>query len=75
MTAIAERIREELAGLSLEERAEMAGFLIQSLDAETGKDDAAWEMELERRAEEIRSGKEPGISGDEVFAELSAKHR
>jgi hypothetical protein len=58
MNAAAEKIRPELASLSDAGRAESAHFLSQSLDrgvyvgAET-----AWDSELLRRAEEIRSGR------------------
>lgn len=46
-------------------------------DANHGSDndaEAAWDAELERRAGEIKSGRESGESTDQVFSELRAKH-
>jgi hypothetical protein len=47
MTETAERLKFELSRLSLRERAELAQFLIRSLDEEVEADaEAAWEAEL-----------------------------
>jgi putative addiction module component (TIGR02574 family) len=68
-------MRTELSTLTEAERADLARFLIQSLDARADKDAAtAWDAELERRAGEIKSGHESGESADKVFSELRAKH-
>ena len=68
-------MRTELATLTEAERADLARFLIQSLDSESDKDaEAAWDAVLERRAGEIKSGRESGESADKVFSELRAKH-
>ena len=72
MSATAEKLREELAGLSFEDRTELAHFLFDTLGPD---EDLAWEAELDRRDEEILSGKEPGISGDQVFAELKSRYQ
>ena len=75
VSATAEKIRTELAGLNTAERAELAHFLIQSLDQGVDADaEAAWEAELARRAEEIRSGRAVGIPAEKVFSELRAKY-
>ena len=75
MSAAAEKIRGELVTLSPEERAELAHFLISSLDGAADADaEQAWDAELSRRAEEIRSGTATGLPAEEVFAELRAKH-
>ena len=75
MTDIAERLKPELAGLSAQDRAALASFLIRSLDeAEDADAEAAWDAELARRAEDIKSGKAIGIPADQVFADLSEKY-
>jgi putative addiction module component (TIGR02574 family) len=75
MSLTAEKMRTELATLTEAERADLARFLIESLDSGSDKDaEAAWEAELERRAGEIRNGRESGESAGKVFSELRAKH-
>lgn len=75
MSAIAERLRMELTTLDEAERAELARFLIRSLDHGSDADaDSAWNTELERRAEEIKSGNAIGEPAEKVFSELRAKH-
>ena len=39
-----------------------------------GDAEAAWAAELEHRASEINSGREPGESADKVFSDLRADH-
>ena len=75
MSATAERLKTELASLALEERAELAHFLIESLDEEADDDsEAAFNAELARRGAEIRSGQAIGEPADKVIAELREKY-
>jgi putative addiction module component (TIGR02574 family) len=75
MSATAERIRTEIVALSDSERAELALFLIRSLDQGADEDaEEAWDPELARRAEEIKNGQALGESADRVFSELRAKY-
>ena len=77
MSAIAERLRMELNTLDEAERAELARFLLQSLDHGSNEDedaDFAWNTELERRAEQIRSGNAIGEPAEKVFSELREKY-
>jgi putative addiction module component (TIGR02574 family) len=75
MSAMAEQLRGKLAGLSEADRAELALFLIHSLDHGTDIDaEAAWDTELQKREEEIRSGRATGEPAKEVFSELRKKH-
>jgi putative addiction module component (TIGR02574 family) len=75
MTQAAERLKTELAQLPTEDRAELAHFLLTTLDEGEDEDaEAAWDAELARRAEEIRSGKAVGEPMEKVFSELRAKH-
>ena len=73
MTETTERLKTQLSQLTIQERAELAHFLIHSLDE--GVDaEAAWEAELVRRMDEIRSGKAIGEPADKVFTELRKKY-
>ncbi|MGH8071936.1 MAG: addiction module protein [Candidatus Entotheonellia bacterium] len=75
MTETAEQLKAQLSQLSMQERAELAHFLIHSLDEGVDADaEAAWDVELARRMEEIRSGKAIGEPVDKVFAELRKKY-
>ncbi len=71
MAALAEEWKSPLANLPSDDRAELAGFLLESLPHEDAniKDDA-WEGELNRRLEAIESGTVMPIPADEVLAEL-----
>lgn len=72
----AERIRNEAAALSSEERAELAHFLLQSLDpTENSEFQAEWDEELERRADEIRSGLVAGIPAEQAFEQLRSRFK
>ncbi len=71
MTEIAERLRTELAVLDSEDRADLAYFLLQSLDEEVDPSiEVAWDAELDRRIADIESGNVKGIACDEVLSEL-----
>jgi putative addiction module component (TIGR02574 family) len=75
MTEAGEKLKAQLSQLSMQERAELAHFLIHSLDEGVDADaEAAWDAELVRRMEEIRSGKTVGEPADKVFAELRKKY-
>ena len=74
MTATMEQLKEQLERLPSHERAELAHFLLCSLEQEAEADvDAAWEAELARRVADIQSGKVVGIPAAQVFAELRAQ--
>jgi putative addiction module component (TIGR02574 family) len=75
MSAKAERLKSELAALTPEDRAELARFLVESLDeGEQQGVEAAWDAELRRRAEEIESGLVAGEPAEKVLRELRAKY-
>lgn len=74
MTAVAEKLKTELSQLPESDRAELAHFLLRSLDEQDDADaEAAWEAELGRRAKEIRSGSATGQPAEKVMAELREK--
>ena len=75
MAGDVERLKLELQRLSDKERAELAHFLLRSLDEGEDTDAAdAWDAELARRAAEIESGKVVGKPAAQVFAELREKY-
>ncbi len=71
MTNSMAEILSRVESLSLHERAELAYALVCSLgpDDEQGISEA-WDAELTRRVEEIRSGAARGKPAEQVFAEL-----
>ena len=74
MTETMEQLKGQLERLPRQERAELAHFLLCSLEQEADADvDAAWEAELARRMADMQSGKVVGISAAQVFDELRAQ--
>ncbi len=72
-----EQIKEQLRMLPAEQRAELAQFLLHSLDE--GEEDeavveAVWRAEIARRVADIEARKVVGIPADEVFARLREKY-
>lgn len=69
-----DQLKATLAGLPSADRAELAHYLLDSLD--TAEDDAssAWHDELNRRVEEIRNGKAVGTPLEVVIAELRERY-
>ena len=75
MSKVAEKLKGQLVRLSHRERAELAQFLIHSLDDKADADaEAEWDEELARRAKDIKSGKAVGEPAKNVLAELREKH-
>ena len=74
MTQTVERLKAEVGILSGPERAELAYFLLTSLEPEEEGIDAAWRSEIARRVTEIRGGTAKGRPVEEVLAELRVRH-
>jgi putative addiction module component (TIGR02574 family) len=75
MSQTTEQLRAELAKLPMQQRAELASFLISSLDAEwDAETEAAWDAELARREEEVLAGRAKGEQSNIVFAKLLKKY-
>jgi putative addiction module component (TIGR02574 family) len=75
MARTTEELRVQIAKLPLEERVELAQFLINSLDAGwDAETEAAWDAELARRGDEIISGEAKGEPSRSVFTKLRAKY-
>jgi len=75
MSGSIEDVKSELLQLPTDQRAELAHFLIQSLDEGTEADvEAAWDAELARRMGEIDRGEAHGEPAETVFARLRENH-
>ncbi|OUL23342.1 addiction module protein [Nostoc sp. 106C] len=75
MTETAEKLKLQLSQLSVQDRAELAHFLIQSLDEDTDDDvEAAWDTEITKRLDDIHHGTAIGEPSEQVFSELREKY-
>jgi putative addiction module component (TIGR02574 family) len=64
-------LKNAAAGLSLDERAELAQFLLRSLDDQQEEGaQAEWLALAERRMAEVRAGKVVGIPAENVLNDL-----
>jgi putative addiction module component (TIGR02574 family) len=67
MTQEAHELLQKALALPENERAELAGNLISSLDTAVDPDvDAAWQDEVSRRAREVQSGEVKTVPWEEV---------
>ncbi len=64
------QLKSQLEQLSARDKAELASFLLGSLEPEEEGVALAWDREIAHRVDEIRSGHAVGVPADEVFAEL-----
>jgi putative addiction module component (TIGR02574 family) len=71
MSRTGQEVLHEALQLGLLERAELAAELLASLDGEPDEDiEAAWAVEVERRAARARSGEDAGKPWAEVREQL-----
>jgi putative addiction module component (TIGR02574 family) len=67
MTQEAQELLKKALALPEKERADLAGSLIDSLDSTVDENaEAAWQEEIARRLEEVRSGKVKTTSWEDV---------
>lgn len=74
MTEAVEQLKSQVSTLSAAERAELAYFLLASLEPEEEGAEEAWRKEIARRITEIRSGQAIGRPIEEVLAELRERY-
>ena len=74
MTEAVELLKSQAGALSAAERAELAYFLLTSLEPQEEGVEEAWRAEVARRVAEIRSGRAAGRPVDEVLAELRERY-
>ena len=75
LTPQVSELLEKALELSIQERGLLASRLIESLDdgpIDEGVE-AAWEGEIQRRVEDIRSGRVKTIPGEQVLRELAVE--
>ena len=71
MNSILAELEQRATQLPAEDRAQLALFLLQSLEsADEGDIDEAWRVESERRLAQIDSGEARSVPGDEVFTRV-----
>ena len=77
MTPQVSELLEKALTLSTEERGLLIDRLVESLDDEPADEgvEAAWDAEIKRRVEEVRSGKAKTIPGEQVLRRLKARLR
>lgn len=75
MSSLLQEVASKAHNLSPGERSELAHDLIASLDETIDAEfEEAWDAEIERRVQEIRSGKAKGRPAEEILAEIRAKY-
>jgi putative addiction module component (TIGR02574 family) len=74
MTEAVRQLKSLADLLSAPERAELAYFLLSSLETEEEGAEEAWRTEVARRVAEIRSGSAVGRPAEEVLAELRERY-
>jgi putative addiction module component (TIGR02574 family) len=75
MAQTMESLKDQLAQLPENQRAELAQFLLHTLNGHDDiEDEEAWIAEMDRRAEEIKSGKDVCEPVEKVIAELRKKY-
>jgi putative addiction module component (TIGR02574 family) len=74
MTPTLQELKDASATLPPTQRAELAHFLLQSLDPDEDGWAEAWQEELSHRLNDIRSSKVVGVPTDEVLKQLRERH-
>lgn len=74
MTALAEKIYNEVLDLPTEDRLSLLDRLLHVSNLPTQADiDQAWSAEIERREQQIENGTATLIPAEEVFAKINAR--
>jgi putative addiction module component (TIGR02574 family) len=74
MTPTLQDLKNAASGLPAPQRAELAHFLLRSLEPEEDGWAEAWAHELARRLQEIRAGQLVGVPAEEVLARLRERY-
>ncbi|MBV9497034.1 MAG: addiction module protein [Acidobacteria bacterium] len=76
MTRAVEELYERATSLSVEDRAELAGRLLESIEEASDEDlESAWADEIRRRMADFRAGRVKLIPWTEVRAKLHRRDR
>jgi putative addiction module component (TIGR02574 family) len=74
MIGAIDHLKSQANDLTTAERAELAYYLLASLEPEDDDATEAWRVEIARRMADIRSGKAIGRPAEEVIKEMREKH-
>ncbi len=74
MAETVEQMKTRAGELSGTDRAELAYYLLSTLEPEEEGVEEAWQMEIARRLAEVRQGHAKGRPVDQVLAELRMSH-
>lgn len=75
MSVLLQEVARRAFELPPEERAELAHKLIVSIDGAVDREvEAAWDAEIERRVNDIKTGKAKGRPSEEILAEIRARY-
>jgi putative addiction module component (TIGR02574 family) len=75
MTRPVEELYQQASQLSVEDRAELAGRLLQSIEEPDEGVEEAWAAEIERRMEDYRASRVRTVPWSEVRARLHRQDR
>lgn len=73
MTAQTLDIMERVEMLPIDMKLELIDRLLESIGPSQKQIDELWKVEIERRVEEVRSGKVKTVPGEQVFAEIEER--
>ena len=71
----AEVLAEQLLTWPTSDRARLAALLLASLEPSEADAEAAWDLEVDRRAAELDAGQVQSILAADVFAEIDRRLR
>lgn len=74
MTEVVDQLKSQISILSAAERADLAYFLLTSLEPEEEGAEEAWREEIARRVAAIRGGQAVGRPIEEVLADLRERY-
>ena len=75
MTAQTMEIMDVVDSLPIDMKLELIDRLLESISPTKKEIEEAWKEEVERRIDEVESGKVKTIPGEEVFARLRERYR
>lgn len=75
MTTQTMDLMERVESLPIDMKIELVDKILESLTPNQKEIDELWKIEVERRIDEVESGKVKTIPGDEVFAKIRDRFR
>lgn len=75
MTIQTAEIMDVVDSLPIDMKLELIDHLLESISPPQSEIDEAWKDEVERRIDEVESGKVKPVPGEEVFARLRERYK